>query len=241
VPYDESKLRLERVNLDVSYHATYTFYGLKGAIAERWAHGPTFGAVGEIGTGQLNLTPTSGAGQDERLVGVVGLRASAMLAEGPHWTNRVEQIAPRWFHDIYEALKPQRTVQVRVETFALYPLRGGPWRATDRLKDNYYSENPLKTLVGREPFHAAVEVFESDVQPMRTIVLGVVGPPHRGTYFTFEEPVRDAEWWLGLRLAYLQNDPEGVEDPLDTLSSAMQTALADSVRLSRTAFPALVD
>lgn len=34
------KLRLEHINVDVLHHTTYTFYGLKGAIAERWAHGP---------------------------------------------------------------------------------------------------------------------------------------------------------------------------------------------------------
>jgi hypothetical protein len=235
--FDSKKLRLERVKIDMSYHATYTFYGLKGAIAERWAHGPIFGAVGEVGTGQLNLTPSGG---DERMVAVAGIRTSSLIAEGEQWPTLAVDIGLRWFEDIYRALNPQRTVSAVVEFFGLYPVRE-PARASQRLRDRFYDDQRLKDLAGEGPFHAAVDVLASDDMPTRTIVLGVVGPPHAGLFFTFEDKERDSSWFMGLRVSHVYRDDEGIQHPLDTLSSTVASARQDFDRVARRVLPAVVD
>jgi hypothetical protein len=238
--YDPKKLRLERVKLDVTYHATYTFYGLKGVIAERWAHGPIFGAVGEVGTGQLNLSPASGEGVDERIVAVAGIRTSGLVAEGRQWAPQAMDLGNRWFADIYKALNPKRTVSVTVEFFGLYPVRDEQ-RATQRLRERFYQDERLEDLAGKGPFHAAVEIMAHDEKTFRTIVLGVVGPPHAGMFFTFEDKQRDSQWAMGVRLHYAHRDPEGIEDPLATLAASMKSAEHDWERIGRRIFPAVVD
>jgi hypothetical protein len=239
VPFDRRQLRLERVKLDTAYHAAYSFYGLKGAIAERWAHGPIFGAVGEVGSGQLNLTPASEEGADERILGIAGIRASVLIAEGKRWTSEASLIGLQWFEDIYTVLKPQRTVSLSAEFFGIYPVRD-PVQVSQRLRLRYYQDDPLTELVGAERFHAAVEVFASDENPMRTIIVGVVGPPHRGQYFTFDNPRREARWWLGARLIYAEASEDGIAEPLEKLSRAAEAAQSDWERLSRTVFPPLI-
>jgi hypothetical protein len=238
MPFDLDKLQIEKVNLEVSYHMTYTFYGLKGVIAERWAHGPVFGAVGESGTGQLNLTPASGV--DERLVGVIGIRTSAFLAEGAHWTSDARTIAASWFDDIFTVLKPQRTVYYRAEVLALYPVRD-PYAATRRLAERYYQSTALDTLTNADRYVAAVEFMAPEEEPKRGVVLGLLGPPHRGMgYFTFENPERDSEWWAAIRVNFIHRDEDGIQDPLERLQEALDGGYSEVSRIARAALPAIV-
>lgn len=222
--------------MSITYHATWSFFGLKGIIAERWAHGPTFGAVTEVGTRQLNLSPPED--DDEQIMGIVGVRTSGLIAEGDR-TAEVADLAPRWFEDIISALKPQVVVSVGVEVFGLHPLRD-PWRASERLRSKYYRDGAIEGLAGEARMHSAVEVLDSDGTPMRTIILGVVGPPHRGSYFTFPDKTRDDSWWMGLRLNYAETNDEGLLDPLERLERTRQAALAEWHRIGLQAFPPLI-
>lgn len=237
--FDLDKLRIERVNAEVTYHAAYTFYGLKGVIAERWAHGPIFGAVGEAGTGQLNLTPASGPDVDQRLVGVLGIRASGLLAEGPHWASQAETIAKSWFEDIFTALRPQRTVRYRADVIAIYPIRD-PYAPTRRLVDRYYQRDHLEALTQDDRYVAAVEFFAIDEQPKRSVTLGALGPPHKGLYFNFENAERDRAWWLGIRVSLVEEDLEGIAEPATRLHDAIKASYAEISRLARAALPAIV-
>ena len=45
--YNDRRIRVQRAVVDVSYHAAYNYWSLRGILAERWAHGPLFGATGE--------------------------------------------------------------------------------------------------------------------------------------------------------------------------------------------------
>jgi hypothetical protein len=244
VKFDPKRLKLERVNVEATYHATWTFSGLKGVIAERWAHGPIFGAVTELGTTQMNLTPAPGEDEkqqeDLRLIGVLGYRTSGLVAEGGHWTGRARDIANEWFKDIYSALKPERTVVVKVELVGLYPIRDA-WRATQRLRLRYYQDEALTEFAGGSHTHAAVEVFASDDRPQRSLIMGVLGPPHRGLFFTFPKKGRDDRWWMALRVSHQITEDRGIEDPLDTIHLVLESALKDWERVAREAFPGIVE
>jgi hypothetical protein len=240
MPFDLDELRIEKVNLEIGYHSTYTFFGLKGVIAERWAHGPIFGAVGESGSGQLNLTPASEPDVDERIVGVIGIQTSAFLAEGPHWTSDAPNVAASWFDDIFTVLKPQRTVYYRAEVLAIYPIRD-PYVATRRLAERYYRADALNDLANTDRYIAAVEFMAPEEQPTRSIVMGVLGPPHRRMgYFTFENDERDDEWWLAVRVNLIHRDEDGIDDPLEQLRQALDEGYSEVSRLVRAAFPAIV-
>lgn len=243
--FELDQLRVERVSLEIGYHATYTFYGLKGVLAERWGHGPIFGAVGEAGTGQINLTPVASEGQDERLLGVAGIRASALIAEGP-WARRVKEVAQPWFEDVLTVLKPQRVVSYKVEVFGVCPIKGDPVRVSERLRARYYDEEALRTVIGEdlEPQHAAVEVMWSGADYVRSMVLGVVGPPHTsrflGSFFAFPSAERDQSWGLGARLVYAGSSEEGFDAPLDDLMRTLEDQLHEWSRVGRATFPQLV-
>ena len=42
--YRVDKLHLRRYDLQINYHAAYLYWNLRGILAEKWAHGPLFGA-----------------------------------------------------------------------------------------------------------------------------------------------------------------------------------------------------
>jgi hypothetical protein len=237
--FDPKRLRVERVHVEATYHAAYSFYGLKGAIAERWAHGPVFGAVGEAGSGQLNMTPATGSG-DDRLVGVLGIRASAVLGEGKRWAASAPDVAEELFKDIYTALKPKRTVAVKTDLFGLYPIRD-PYRASQLLRARYYQDKALLDFAGTSRPHAAVEVFVPDDQGgQQSLIMGVYGPPHQGLYLTFPDKDRDAKWWMGIRIVRMVKSEEGINDPLATISQTIEGAMSDWSRISRDELPAVV-
>jgi hypothetical protein len=238
--FDPKKLRLERLTIDSTYHSTYTFHGLKGAIAERWAHGPIFGAVAEIGTQQLNLSPVVDDVIDEKFFGYIGIRTSGLVAEGKTRTRELPEIAGPWFEDIYAALKPRRTVAIKAELFGLYPLTD-PWRATQKLRRRYYQDDALSELAGAQRTHAAVEIFASDEQPQRTIIVGVYGPPHKGAYFMSTDKRRDSHWWMGVRIAHAAKDDDGLSEPLTIINDVLQSALMEWERVGRNVLPNVVD
>jgi hypothetical protein len=240
LPFDPKRLRLERFNVEWAYHATYTFFGLKGAIAERWAHGPIFNAVAEVGTNQLNLTPNSEEEDYERLVAVAGLRASAVVGEGRRRAGQAQELWRRWLEDVHEALDPVRSVRAAADVIGLYPIRD-EWKATQKIKLRYSQPDALESLAGVPNFHTAAEIFDTDGRRNRTIVMGVLGPPHRGQYFTFERPQRDDRWWLAARVLYSLIDEEGIADPLVALDEAVLTVTSDWKRISESVFPGLVD
>lgn len=237
--FDVKRLRLERFNVEWNYHAAYNFFGLKGALAERWAHGPIFGALGEVGSGQINLTPHSDDTDAERLVGVAGLRASALFGEGKGRAAQAIELWPTWFSDIQAALKPLRSVRLVCEILGLYPVMD-EWRVTQRVKQRFYQGQALDQLAHAAAYHAGPEIFETDGRMRRTIQMGVLGPPHKGAYFAFPDKERDERWWLAFRMTYAVVDEEGIKDPLGELSELVESTLGDWARVGRTVFPDLV-
>ena len=237
--FELEKFHIERVNVEVHYHASYTFQGLKGVVAERWAHGPLFGAVSEPGPDQLNLVPPSEV-EDQRLVAVLGLRASGLLAEGPKWTSQAPKIANEWIRDVFTALKPQRTIRVVSELLGLYPI-SDPYAATRRLIGRYYNGDELTSLAGRDRFLAAVDIFAPSEEATTTLVIGAIGPPHRGLFFNIPNEERDRQWWMGIRANYVVYEEEGVADPSGVLAKALDSSYSEVSRAVRTAFPAITD
>jgi hypothetical protein len=242
MPADLGRLRLERFQAEVTYHAVWTFGGLKGILGESWAHGPTFGAFSEVGRGQVNLTPAEDV-QDRRITAVAGLRASGLLAEGSR-TAEAAAVSQAWLRDVLELLKPRRVVGLKLELFGLYPIRN-PDIVTNRLIKQYFQEDELRRVagLGDRPTYTALDLFAppEDENPGISLVLGVVGPPHMGTFFNDPDPERDRAWWMGLRLSYILALDAGVRDPLDRLASMISEGQHELARIGAMTLPSLVE
>jgi hypothetical protein len=247
MPYDEKKLRLERLNVEAAYHAAYGFWSLKGVIAERWAHGPTFGAFNE-GPNQVILTPALEE-PDRNIAAVYGLRASGLNAEGRNWTAKAPDTATRWLGDVYEVLRPKMTVRVGVSLVALYPLKN-PTAASQRLRKQFYRDERLEQLFpsSRYPdFHSAVDWLglkphTEDSYDQMSTVIGVIGPVHRGLFFAFEDRERDSSWWMGMKLDYLERrDEDGIQDVVGTAGRMIEQGMVDFGRIARSTLPTVVD
>ena len=71
---------MEGDRFQLHHHAAYLYWGLRGALAEKWAHGPYFAAY-SVNENELRLTRASG--KPSTLTGVFGLKRTAFAAEQP--------------------------------------------------------------------------------------------------------------------------------------------------------------
>lgn len=224
-----------------TYHAAYAFWSLKGVLAERWGHGPIFGAFSETGDRVL-LSPALEE-VDRNIAAIYGLRTSGLNAEGPHWVGQAPRLAERWLADVYQVLKPKKTVRVRVDLTAIYPIRD-PDRASEALRARFYDDSNLRRLVPDryEHFHAAVDWLATEGSPQMSCVLGVIGPAHQGAgLFAFDDSFLSDQWWMGVRLSHVeQNEEQGLEDPAARINHLIKLAYEDVGRVARVALPAIV-
>jgi hypothetical protein len=234
MPYDKASLRIERVQADISYHAAYLYWNLRGLLAERWAHGPFFGAAGDTPE-QTTLRPAKTEEEDDaRLWGVYGLRGSGLNAEGQHWVPQAWQLIDRWIGDVLVALKPQRVVRASVTVVALYPVEDIV-AASAALRAAYYNEQHLDELLPpslneyRQAFHSAVDFFvpTSDEGSAVSAIAGAVGPPHRGTLFLEPDEERDDQWWMGVKYERRRVQPDGLPDTSAALKKLVQRSKSD--------------
>jgi len=233
VPFDAGELRLERFNLELHYHAAYNFWNLRGVIAERWAHGPVFAGFQEQPSAQVTLLPAT-TEDDQNLLGIYGIRVSALLGEGPRRTAQAQDLASDWFRDVIQVLKPKLMNRMTIGLFGLYPVDDVA-DVVQRLRTRYYDDRRLRGLMPatlrqeEDTFHAAVECFVpiSDEGSGVSIILGTVGPPHKGTFFAFEDNERDARWWLGLRYERRMVEPGGIVHAHRDLMAFMRGGLTE--------------
>jgi hypothetical protein len=199
-------------------------------LAERWGHGPIFGAWGDAGQ-QINLTPAATEpGEDVRLTGVYGIRASGLLAEGVRWTDAALGLAVDWLGDVNEVLQPSKVTRMSVQIFGLYPVVD-PSQASRRLRSRYYRADNLAEVLPpalrehQDRFHAAINWLVPDGDRQSSLVLGVVGPLHGGAFFTFPDAERDGQWWMGVNLIVIRSDNvAGIGDPLQGLRTLIDEA-----------------
>jgi hypothetical protein len=235
VAYNPADLRLERVSIEVAYDAAFLFWNLRGVIAERWGHGPVFGAMGEA-QNQVNLSPAAEEGVDARIQGVYGLKASALLAEGPDWTAQARGIAEQWFPDVFDVLAPRKTVRMNVQLFGLYPLEnaGQAVQASRRMRSRFYRNDnllaafPDRLAEQRDSLHAAINWIAIEEGRQNSLIAGIVGPVHAGLFFTYPKPERDEAWWVGVNLTLSEfNTEDGIEPEVERLQQLVADAYAD--------------
>lgn len=232
MPFNRQALRLERFQIEVVYHSAYSFWNLRGVLAERWAHGPIFGGTNE-GPQQITLMPLVDNALDPQLQAVYGLKASGVIAEGEERVREAREIGPKFICEALEVLKPKRVVRVGVNLFALYPV-SNIQQASRKLRGAYYRNDPLEQVLPesvraeRDRFHSAIDfIVPKDNGVGLSVVVGAVGPPHTGVFLQVPDPKRDSQWWMGFRLERRQVDEEGIDDTERVMTTVLTTAEAD--------------
>ena len=222
--FDPKKVRLERFRVELRYHAAYNYLSLKGVLAERWAHGPLFGAFVDQGN-QVTLTPEKGFAVD-RVDGIYGLRASSFDREKVSNASRSYEQAIQWLSDVVEVLGPKRTTRATANWFGLYPLSNidAARAATNRLVTRYYSKDHLKLIQPKdfEDNFVAVNGLSLRGDLQLSYDLGVIGPPHKGTFFGVPDEDRDSKWWMGVKITLTRDDDDGIGDPVDAVKQVIQ-------------------
>jgi hypothetical protein len=226
--YYKNQLRLERMQVDMQYHAAFNYWGLKGVIAERWAHGPVFGAWVDLGN-QVTLTQGP-SGTDSAAVGFYGLNTAGFNAEPVGNREQTQSNAAEWVGDVMEVLQPKRVTRLAVMWFAMHAV-ADPVGASKKLRDRYYQPDKLETLLPERDtgnFHNAVEIFLNDGPKQTSIVIGVIGPPHKGTYLSVPDADRDSRWWMGIRVhTVIFDEDNGVADPKPAVTDLMNESYSD--------------
>ena len=232
MPYDNRLLRFERFQGELGYHAAYNYWNLRGVLAERWAHGPIFGAASSTDpNAQTALSPASGEG-DSRLWAVYGLRALGLNAEGQEWVPKAAGLLDRWARDALDVLQPKRVIRAAVNLFALYPVDDIK-EVSSKLRAVHQNPELMPDLLPdslreyRDEFHSAIDFFVplDDTGSAVSVVVGAVGPYHH--VFSQPDEERDDQWWMGVKYERRRLDDEGLKDPLAVLTKMSRRSKAD--------------
>jgi hypothetical protein len=244
MPFSLKNLRIERYQADINYNAAFTFWSLKGVLAERWGHGPLFGAWTDLPQ-QVTLTPPAAepGRAPKQIQGYYGINQSGFNFEQVDDVPYARDQSLAWLTDVVDVLQPQRVTRVMVNWFAIYPISNAQ-RASKRLRDRFYVGSEVSKLTPQDrypEFHSAIESFLVNGPEQLTVVVGVVGPPHKGAYLTGPDPVRDRRWWMAVRVTVIRLDEEGIDDPINRLRDMIATSKRDLDRVVTTALPSIVD
>lgn len=240
MPFRKDKIRLEQFSVEAQYHAAYNFLSLKGVVAERWAHGPVFGAFSE-GSERVVLTPDDNG---KRIRGIYGLRSAALRCGWGVSATEAATLGVEWIGDVYGTLAPRRTVGLSAQWFSLYPL-AKPDGPSAKLRDRFYQRDRIADLKpkGFDQWLSAVEgmVMKDHEQQHLSYRIGAVGPLHAGSFFIWPDETRDSSWWMGVRTSLVHRDEDGIAKPVDDLSAFLNEGRAHHEHVLIHALPAIVD
>jgi hypothetical protein len=194
--YDVRRLKLRKLELQMHYHAAYQFWNLKGVIAEKWGHGPHFGAYSET-SNEVRLTAASG--EPSPFVGVYGLKVSAFAAEKTKFED-ASSLAVEWMSDCLETLRPLLVNRLILRLFYAYPSSDEK-RVSQALAGEYPGVEQLWDTGSYETVHGGLQ--SQQIRPgddggriTTSVIFGAYSPNQQREWFNVVDP-EDAPWALG--------------------------------------------
>lgn len=223
VTFDANALRLERFQVEVGYPAAFRFWTFKGVLADKYAHGPKFGAYADLGN-QVKLTPKDGFAEDQAEV-TYGIKGASFDQEQVADHERSRNEARQWFEDVLQVLEPKKITRVRAHWFALYPIgnEDAARSKSQKIRLHYYDKDKLDAIqpdYGSR--HAAIDTLCIDGDKKWSVVIGAVGPPHRNVYFGVPDRERDRKWWMGLNFNLARENDDGLAEDGVALSGTIK-------------------
>jgi hypothetical protein len=225
VSFDPRKLRLERFKIDLHYHAAFDFWSFKGALAEKWGHGPVFGTFVDQGN-QVKLAPEQGF-SDDRVEATYGVRFASFDRELVKDKEGTYRLARQWLADVVEVLDPKKTNRIAAQWFVLHHLGNADAAASanQKLRLRYYNKEKLDAFwpdYGQR--FAAVDGMCIDGNRHWSAIMGIVGPHHKNHFFGVPDEERDRQWWMGINFNLSR-----IGDEDDCLVSGSPMALVDEL------------
>lgn len=229
--FDAEALRLERFQVEVGYPAAFRFWTFKGVLADKYAHGPKFGAFADLGN-QVKLTPTGGFEKD-RAEAIYGIKGASFDQELVADHEQVRDEARRWFEDVFQVLEPKKITRVRAHWFALYPVgnEDAARSRSQKIRLHYYDKDKLEII---QPDYrsrlAAIDTLCVDDDKKWSVIIGAVGPPHRNVYFGVPDPERDRKWWMGLNFNLARENEDGLTEDGAALCSVVEELIEEGAK-----------
>ena len=239
--FDKSQLRVARFQVDVNYNACFPYWSLKGVLAERWAHGPVFGAFLDQGN-QVTLSPAASEGAvSPPIQAYYGIVASGYNNESATDIREAREQSLAWLSDVIAVLNPRRITRLSVGWFGLYPITDAP-HASKLLRERYYT-SAVARLTPQDRFpvlHSAADSFLVNGPEQLSVIVGVVGPPHKGLFFAHPSNERDSRWWMGVRVNAAILNEDGIGKSIPELKRLVDQSYNDFNHACMTALPGLV-
>jgi hypothetical protein len=226
--YDVRRLKLRKLELQMHYHAAYQFWNLKGVIAEKWGHGPHFGAYSES-SNEVRLTVA--AGKPSPLVGVYGLRVSAFGAEHQRFED-ASGLAVEWMSDCLETLRPILVNRLVLRLYYAYPVHDAQ-RVSQALASEYPGVEQLWDSEAYDTVHGGLQSqqirsLEDGGQKVTSVIFGAYSPNQQREWFNVVDAY-DGPWTLGFH--YFQerrSSDAGFSDRQSEIDQLIKEARAES-------------
>jgi hypothetical protein len=233
VDFRNDRLHLRRYDAQISYHAAYLFWNLRGLLAEKWAHGPIFGAYG-IAEDAISLSPA--AEEASRVVqtptAIYGLRASGLLWEMTD-RHKATELANDWLKDCHEALQPRRVTRTYVRFVYSYPLTEDELPKVAGAFDRAYTPPALPPGDYEESYSATQFQARSMDGATNILTTGIFGPyapdQARGLFQTVVP--QDKQWALSLIFDRTTTLEVGFNNVNETIRNALKVADDESWQL----------
>jgi hypothetical protein len=234
VPSTEVNLR--RFEIVVNYSAAFLFWNLRGILAEKWAHGPHFGAFSDQGPSQFTLTADAGPmdqpiGANEskvRTAGMAGLRQSSFVWEDPIRQKAAEEIGLQWLTDVIDVAKPKVVQRIHIRRYHSKSIRR-PDAVQKKIDDEFLSGNSVGPPNYHHKFNGvAFQYREHDLTT--TGQFGIWGNNQTSQWFMGPSP-NDKEWNLGLFMDFMLDSKAGFDDPLSELNNLITQSRTESAEV----------
>ena len=221
---------LRRLDLSVTYQPAFLFWNLKGVLAERWAHGPYFGAVQDQGN-QITLLPDpeqKGTAGEPNAVG--GIAISAFTWESPPSLGTSSGVAVEWLTDVLTALDPKTVVRIWGRQHWVLPLRN-PAAVQSAIVANLpalseHVPNGYGAPYSGLSFNADRHI--ANVTRLLSVHVGIIRPGTSKTYWSSPSP-DDDQPMLGIFVEVTDTAPDTIPDPKRALRE-LSTALENDAR-----------
>lgn len=228
--YEQNKLRLRRFETQINHHSAFLFWNLKGVMAEKWAHGPHFGAYQQEPD---RLVLTKKAGQPSDLVAICTLKGSAFISEDMLYP-KIQPLVESWFADCIEVFQPRVVNTLNQKVFYAYPVKDAE-KVNGLVLKQYPGLGTFPPDDYEERFAAAqfqVRRTEKGEHITTPGIFGMYSPEQSKILFSTRVADFDEQWNLGLSYETTRtSQPKGFDEPMGALNRFLDAAYKESKQL----------
>ncbi len=213
---------LRKLELQMAHQPSFLFWDLKGAVAERWSHGPHFGAVADQGN---QITLQSDEEQDAKghghRAGVAGIMVSNFVWEMPPQRLSAGEVSVEWLRDCVTAFKPK--VVHRIVAREQWTIALDDPDAVQSALGARYPEISEHVPSGYGPPYSGLSFNAtrqaSGASRLLSVTVGIIREGMSAQYFNVHDD-GDTAPILGVFVDVTDTNPKGIASPASHLREA---------------------